>query len=72
MKRAEALRFSTTIRRLKNAQNFNLTVPKGVLPAWPQAGKEDPEHAVERTKPQPWSFPVQDRHLLAESDVFQL
>ena len=23
-----------------------------VLPAWPQAGKEDPEHAVERTKPE--------------------
>ena len=45
---------------------------KGVLPAWPQAGKEDPEHTVERTKPRPWSFPLQDRHLLAESDVFQL
>ncbi len=41
---------------------------KGVFPAWPQAGKEDPEHAVER----PWSFTLQDRHLLAESDVFQL
>ncbi len=45
---------------------------KGILPAWPQARKEDPEHAVERTKPRPWSFPFQDRHLLAESDVFQL
>ena len=37
-----------------------------------QAGKEDPEHAVERAKPRPWSFPLQDRHLLAESDIFQL
>ena len=45
---------------------------KGVLPAWPQAGKEDPEHTVERTKPRPWSFPLQGRHLLAKSDVFQL
>ena len=27
MKRAENLRFTTTIRRLKIAQNFNLTVP---------------------------------------------
>ena len=45
---------------------------QGILPAWPQAGKDDSEHAVERTKPRPWSFPLQDRHLLAESDVFQL
>jgi hypothetical protein len=45
---------------------------KGVLPAWPQARKEDPEHTVERTKARPWSFPLQDCHLLAESDVFQL
>ena len=45
---------------------------KGILPVWPQAGKEDPEHAVERAKPRPWSFPLQDRHLLAESDIFQL
>ncbi len=45
---------------------------KGVLPARPKAGEEDPEHAVERTKPQSWPFPLQDRHLLAESDVFQL
>ena len=45
---------------------------KDVLPAWPQAGKEYPEHTVERTKPRPWSLPLQDRHLLAESDVFQL
>ena len=45
---------------------------KGVLPAWPQAEKEDPEQAVERTKPRPWFFPLKDRHLLAESDVFHL
>ncbi len=32
----------------------------------------DPKHAVERTMPRPWAFPLQDRHLLAESDVFQL
>ncbi len=31
----------------------------------------DPKHAVERTKPRPRSFPLQDRHLLAESHVFQ-
>ena len=45
---------------------------KGVLPTWPQAEREEPEHAVERTKPRPWSFPLQDRHLLAKGDVFQL
>ena len=37
-----------------------------------QAGKEDPEHTVERAKPRPSSFPLQERHLLAESDIFQL
>ncbi len=31
MKRAETLRFSTTTRRLKNAQNFNLTVPSSPI-----------------------------------------
>ena len=45
---------------------------KGVVPAWPKAGKEDPEDAGGRAKPGTWSFPLQDRHLLAESDVFQL
>ncbi len=40
---------------------------KGVLPAWPQTGKEDPEHAVERMKLRTWSFPLQDRNLLAET-----
>jgi hypothetical protein len=44
---------------------------EGVLPPRPQAGKEDPEHAVERTKLRLSSFSLQDRHLLSESDVFQ-
>ena len=51
---------------------LGLNDDKGVLPAWPQARKENPEKTVERTKARPWSFPLEDRQLLAERDVFQL
>ena len=58
-------------RRAPADHCLGLDHDKGVLPPCSQAGKEDPEHAVERMKPQPWSFPIPNRHLLAESDVFQ-
>jgi hypothetical protein len=57
---------------MSSFDSLGLDDDKGILPTWPQAGKKDPEHAVEWTKPRPWSFPFQDRQLLAQSDVFQL
>ena len=43
-----------------------------LAPARPKAGKDEPEQAVERLEPRPSSFPLQDCHLLAEGEVFQV
>jgi hypothetical protein len=43
-----------------------------LAPARPKAGKDDPEQAVERLQPQPSPFPLQNCHLLAQGEVFQV
>jgi len=37
-----------------------------------KAGKDDPEQAVEHLEPRPSPFPLQNCHLLAEGEVFQV